>query len=548
MKKFLLFTLCFICAGAAVFASGGAQPPAVTGKPTLEIGIQTHAFILDFKNNYLTRYLENMHGIDLQFFYLPTDGIESRTKISLLVASNELPETIWYGGMTREQILEYGSGGALLSLNKYFNDPAKTPYFNKIPKNDRDSMLRDTRSADGNNYSFPQYEPETWNLTPYRLYINRSWLAKLGLQEPKTTDDLRNVLIAFRDRDPNGNGRRDEIGVFGWYNGTYGENTITALINAFVFWNPNQLALDATGNNVTAPFIENGFRQALQYLSGLFKDGLLDASLFTTDQQGFRSVLNGDTMIVGLTTMGSVGNFTGRPTQDDNPNYRAMAPIMAPLSSPNSPGFSPYSDYVASQATFITNKAKNVDLAVKVMDSFYDTDLSIITRFGEEGVDWTRDPAILATQSNAYVYLGLYPKLSLVQIHDIWTKPAAQHWQKQTPRYTPLEIGNTIGNLESPLDPDRPSTIHNAVNHQYLIPRHPQYVLPQLMYNAADGTTLAQPITDINEYVKQSIAEFIIGTRDINNDTAWTAYLRQLDTLGLQQWLRIAQSTYQRQR
>ena len=549
LAKWALIALCFLfCANAMVFASGGGQQQAAGGKPTLEIGIQTHAFIIDHKDNYLTRYLENLHNIDLQFYYLPTDNVESRTKISLLVASNDLPETIWGGGMTREQIGEYGAGGAFVNLNRYFADASKTPYFNKIPLADRNSMLRDTRSSDGNNYSFAQFEPETWNLTPYRYYINRSWLAKLGLQEPKTTDELRNVLLAFRDRDPNGNGRQDEIGVFGWFNGTYGENVITALINSFVFWNPGQLALDASGNNVTAPFTEAGFRAALQYLNTLFRDRVLDASTFTVDQQGFRAVLNATPMVIGLTTMGSVGNFQGYAPQDDHPNYDAMAPIMGPLSSPVSPGYTPYSDYVAGQLTFITNNCKNVDLAVKVMDSFYEPDLSIITRFGEENVDWTRDPAILAQDSNAMIALGLYPGLSMTQIHDIWTRPAAQHWQKITPRYTPLEIGNTVGNMENPYQPGMRTTEHNAVNYMLLIPRHPQYVLPQLYYSAADGATLAQPITDINQYINQSIAEFTIGTRDINNDAMWTAYLRELDNMGLQQWLRIGQTTYNSQK
>jgi putative aldouronate transport system substrate-binding protein len=434
-----------------------------------------------------------------------------------------------------------------VALNRYFSDASKTPNFNRIPQAARADILRDTRSADGNNYSFAQYQPETWNLTPYRYYINRSWLAKLGLQEPKTTDELRNVLLAFRDRDPNGNGRQDEIGVFGWFNGGYGENVIQALINSFVFY-PGNLALDDSGNNVITPVTQDGFRRALQYLNGLFRDRLLDASTFTVDQGTFRAILNSETMVVGLTSMGSAGNFTGRPTIDDNPNYRAMAPLMGPMSSAQSPGYTPYSDYTAGQMTFITNRARDVDLAVKVMDTFFEPDLSIITRFGEENVDWTRNPAILARDTNAYVELGLYPGLSMTQIRDVWTKPFSQHWHNATPRYTPLDVGNTIGNLESPFDPNLPTSQHNAVNYQYLIPRRPQHILPALYYTADEATALSQTITNINEYVRQSIAEFTTGVRDINSDAAWTAYLRELDNMGLQQWLRTAQATYNRQR
>ncbi len=39
----------------------------------------------------------------------------------------------------------------------------------------------------------------------YMTNINRTWLNTLGLEMPTTTEEFRNVLIAFRDQDPNQN-------------------------------------------------------------------------------------------------------------------------------------------------------------------------------------------------------------------------------------------------------------------------------------------------------------------------------------------------------
>ncbi len=72
-------------------------------------------------------------------------------------------------------------------------------------------MLEGSTSADGNIYSMTQYEPQAWNMTPYRLYINQTWLDKLGLNVPTTTDEYKEVLKAFATQDPNGNGQADEI-------------------------------------------------------------------------------------------------------------------------------------------------------------------------------------------------------------------------------------------------------------------------------------------------------------------------------------------------
>lgn len=45
------------------------------------------------------------------------------------------------------------------------------------------------------------------------LWIRRDWIKKLGLEMPKTLDELYNVMVAFRDQDPDGNGKDDTIGM-----------------------------------------------------------------------------------------------------------------------------------------------------------------------------------------------------------------------------------------------------------------------------------------------------------------------------------------------
>jgi len=113
-KAGFVYLLLLLAAGMIFAGGGGQQVPA--GKPTLQVGIQTHQFITDYENNHLTHYIKDLHNIDIDFYFLPTDNTENRTKISLLVASNDLPETLWTLSITRDQILDYGSQGFLLEL------------------------------------------------------------------------------------------------------------------------------------------------------------------------------------------------------------------------------------------------------------------------------------------------------------------------------------------------------------------------------------------------------------------------------------------------
>ena len=70
----------------------------------------------------------------------------------------------------------------------------------------RDSMTL----PDGHIYCIPYVvgEPEA----TFKPYINQVWLERVGMAMPTTPEELKAVLIAFRDQDANGNGDpSDEI-------------------------------------------------------------------------------------------------------------------------------------------------------------------------------------------------------------------------------------------------------------------------------------------------------------------------------------------------
>jgi putative aldouronate transport system substrate-binding protein len=544
--KFFLTGLCLLAGGNFIFAAGGqAKPSTAAGaREKLLIGIQTNAFITEYKDNKLTQFMEKLHNVDLDFYLLPTAGAEVLTKISLMASSNDLPDIFLVEALSREQILSYGANGAFIPLNKYLNDPSKAPNFAKVPEPDKTDMFQASISADGNIYSLPRWEAELWNLTPHRIYLNKAWLDKLGLPVPKTTDDLRNVLLAFRDRDPNGNGKKDEIGIYGWFGGGYGENIIAALINSFIFYNQNNLALDPSGNRVTAPFIDPAFRKALVYLNGLYKDGVLAASLFTDNQQQFRATLNVNPGVVGLTSAGSFSNWSSYVT---NENFKGMT-VIEPLTGPDGVSYTPYTGYVPTQVGFITSKCKNPDLAFRFLDSFFDPHVSLTARYGEEGVDWSQRPEDLKKTSNVYVEMGLYPSLSIVEMSSIWSNPSSQFWRNVNPRWSPIEESLRKGDILIPYDPSLPQVPAWIANYQYYRNRHPEKILPVLRYSMDDVVKNAEAITNVNEYVRQAIAEFVTGIRDINNNAAWNTYLQELNNMGLPQWLSSSQATYDRQK
>jgi putative aldouronate transport system substrate-binding protein len=545
MKQTTIAIMMSAALAAALFASGGGQqgggtPAGTVEKPTLVIGSQANSFITDYENNYLTQYLEKLHNVNLDFYRLPSDGTELLTKISLMVSANDLPD-ILLPSLSPETVLDYGNKGAFISLNKYLNDPARAPNWAAIPAEHRIVMERAMTMADGNIYSLCNFEPQTWNFSPYRMYMNKTWLDRLGLKIPSTTDELRTVLQAFRDKDPNGNGRKDEIGLYGNFNGGYGENIILALINAFIFYN-NNLSLDGTGKMVTAPFADPAFRKALVYLNGLYRETLFPASLFTDNTQQFRAVINNDPNIVGMVSLGSYSHY---PNARENPNFLEMV-MVPPFTGPDGVCYTPYSAYEPYLTGMIASKCRNPDKAFQVIESFFNSDIEKIGRWGEEGADWTRAPEELAKHTNIYVAMGFYPSVTLLALKDNWAAPTNKHWHDANPRYSPISANDTTASAWIPYDPNQPLSQLNGLNYQMYINKWPVHILPRLKYTGEEGLRIAEYSTVINDYVKQSISEFVIGVRDINSDAAWNAYLRELENMRLHQWLSGAQATFNR--
>ncbi|MBQ9325087.1 MAG: extracellular solute-binding protein [Clostridia bacterium] len=517
-------------------------------KPVLKVALTTSSMVTDYEDNYFTNYLEDKLGIEIEFQMLPVDAADTRQKIALLatdVKSPDLPDVFVVDNhLTTEGILSAGMNGLFLAVEDYANNPEAMPNYNAIPADDRAILDMASTQADGHMYSFPAYEPETWNYTPFRLFLNKAWLDKLGLQVPTTTEELKQVLIAFRDGDPNGNGKADEIGVYG-YNGGYGQNTVAALMNSFVYWNNGQLncglALDESDyDTVYAPFTSDAWREGLRYLKDLYDEGVLSASIFTDNDTNFKAILNQEEPIVGLTSAGSLSNW---PNAKENKNFLEMQ-LIAPLTGPEGVNYTPWIEQWPGQEMMICANTDKVDLAIKFADEFYDYETSLIERLGIEGTDWSRDPAQLEGQTNAYVEVGLTDSVKILITSSFWAENQNHTWRNHGPRYTSLATFLTIFDITNgPFNPDDPTQLNGKCYEQYFFNR-PEKLLPMLKFTEDETEENLDALTYLGDFVKQAMAEFITGVRDIDND--WDAYLADLESYGLSQLIATTQAVYDR--
>ncbi|WP_227484998.1 extracellular solute-binding protein [Bifidobacterium longum] len=107
-------------------------------------------------------------------------------------------------------------------------------------------------------------EAKSYSGTGQHMFINKTWLDKLGLQVPTTWDELENVLKAFKTEDPNGNGQADEIPM-----------NIRKLDSYFTYYSP-MLLLNSTG-------IVTGFNKGASPTGFYAKNGVVK-SFLTSDE------------------------------------------------------------------------------------------------------------------------------------------------------------------------------------------------------------------------------------------------------------------------
>lgn len=192
-------------------------------------------------------------------------------KDAMFAPGGELPDVLFKAALTTPELIRYSDSGQLIDLGPLLEENAPNLW----------ALLEahpDWREA----ITLPSGKiaalPAIQELAPQNaMWINQTWLERLGLEAPTDWESLREVLTAFRDRDPNGNGKRDEIPfVF------LGPWELKFFSHAWgVVANDYNIYLDENGQVHYWPAEESFWEMALA-LREFYQEGLLDPDGFIT--------------------------------------------------------------------------------------------------------------------------------------------------------------------------------------------------------------------------------------------------------------------------
>lgn len=491
-----------------------------TGFPIVNESITVKGFAAkffanaDWNNIRLWKDYEQKTNIRVQWETVHTETLKE--KRNLLLAGNDYPEMFYASAFSRSDLLKYGKQGAFIPLNDLIDKYA--PNFKAVMEK-YPIIAKGITMPDGNIYGLPTiYDPEFKSVLYGTPWVKQEWLDKLGLKQPETLDDFYAMLKAFKEKDPNGNGQKDEIawgavgtaGIVNYLRGSFGLNNHgTSNIN--VDTDPE------TGKIRFIPTDER-YKELLQFVNKLYKDGLLE--------QDIVSVKSTEVDAKGMQGLLGVSDSVDPVAIYNQKGYVGLSVLKGPHGDRQ---YNAYGSPLGNIGMFVlTDKAKHPEAMMRWMDYFY-TDEGIKLFFmGWKDETYTED----ANGNVDYT-------------DEIKNNPKGLNLDQAVGQYLIWPGGYYPGFVKQKFFKGAeglPTSVENAKKAEpYVLPQ--DQVWPPFNFTQEEQSELTTIQTDIETYVNEMRDKFITGNESFDN---WDQYVAALKKMGVDRYVAIYQSASER--
>ena len=319
-------------------------------------------------NGFFTRMQERT-GVSFTFQQY-NSASQWQTAKDQMFSTGELPDVLFKAALTTEELIRYTDSGQLIDLAPLLETHA--PNLWRLLTENPD-WLEAITLPNGKIGALPSiHTPATQNA----MWINKAWLDKLGLDAPTDMESLAEVLTAFRDRDPNQNGRADEIPM-----AFLGPWELKFFSHAYgVAVNDYNIYLDDEGTVRYWPD-ETSFFDMASDLRALYADKLLDSNGFITADTLRRLTDDEADVTYGAFFAPTPLNLV---TYEMSKSYVVLEPFVYE-------GTQVYRDLVGpiTRGTFaITSACESPETLLAWVDVLYTEEGGIEAMAGTEGVDY----------------------------------------------------------------------------------------------------------------------------------------------------------------
>jgi putative aldouronate transport system substrate-binding protein len=462
--------------------------------------------------------MESMTGISFTFDTPPQASFTEKKNLTFASGSSDLPDVFLGATITINEEETYGPQGLLIPLEGLIDKYA--PHIKKLLA-DRPDIKKAITATDGHIYSLP-YIVNTKTVASNILYMDMKWLQNVGMQKPTNVDELYNVLKAFKEKDPNQNGKPDEIPISAVKTPVLQGTILTAFTGTGGMTRDGFNLKD--GKVVFEPAMPE-YKEYLAYLKKLYAEGLLDKETFTQTAQQMSA--KGKASTVGVVTA-SLSSMV------DPKNYNPYE-LLPPLTSKtNSKKVTALLPGITTGAMAITKNCKYPEAMMRWADVFYRDDNEAV-----QGL------------SGMSMFLGI----------------RGEHWDytdSAKTKYTRVQKDKSISAVENTMKTYTPGgaiafpskVITNAIpdgdpllllkatesDKQYF-PFNVQTYPSTVRFTKSETERITFLTADIKNYTTQMEAKFIVGEESLDK---WDNYIATLKKMNLDELTKIYTDGFER--
>lgn len=508
-------------------AEGSANEVKKTGLPivdqqeTLKVMVLTNYPELKGEDVVIHQEIQADTNVKIEFEIIPATSWEEKKGLTL--AQSELPDIIMGNTVfTDTDMLNMAAAGQILPLEGLLEEYGEN--FKALCENEP-GLQASLRTEDGHIYALPNYIGIGDGNGPGILstnlitYINQTWLDKLGLAMPTTTEEFEKVMVAFKNEDPNGNGINDEIPLTTVSNNFYFDDYFGAF---GIIPQNNENAYKNIGvkdGKTIFSAVQEEYKDAIKYFNNLWQQGVLDPEAFTQDSTMFNAKLKNPTRTVGAFTC---WRGTSWRLSSEDTEYA----VMPPLTGPNGDKlYAKMYNGINSRCAFvITSSCKNPELAMRWGDYLLEPDIAY--QF------WTKAKIGYNIEENSS---GTFDLIKQMVVDD------PEQMKQVEYGFTCVDAKNEA---RKPKDPD-PLNVDNekAAADKLFKDAYPEEHYPNVFLTMEESKKIAELGNDIDAYVEQCYAKWITKG---GIDEEWDDYIQKLNNMKLEEYIAQYQSALER--
>lgn len=343
-----------------------------------------------YEDNGYTRYLKKQLNIQNKDVFEAGENDNYQETVSMTIASRELPDVMVVNDMDMLQLLV--DNDLVENLTQVYEDCTSSRI--KDIYNSYGSEILDNVTFDGKLVALPETNIDDG---PSLCWLRKDWMDKLGLDAPKTVEDVENIVHEFVQKDPGGNGKGETVGLVCddeltggcGYSYEYQNDIIFASFGAF----PKQWIYNKDGEVVYGS-VQNEAKAALGKLRQMYQQGTLDNNFLMRESSN----------IIELIVSGKCGSFFGPWWSPNNPLMSAMqknpnAEWQPYLIQTDKDGQTSFASQNPNDKYVVVRKGyKHPEIVMKIVSVLFDDlrydeeDVREMERYYQDNVDPTARP------------------------------------------------------------------------------------------------------------------------------------------------------------